>query len=231
MQLVRFDGEQPSWAVVDEDDGVVRHIAGELTAWSARIAGGEGVWALPRTGRVRPIAEPLSSLRPLLSRILQIPGAGPPGARQLAAVIGTSLTGRRNPFRSILGYVLLEDERGCPAVVTRDEFGDLAPGLSASPADLASLPERLQALDHADGLRSGDLVILGKADLNDHLAARLSATNLARQHRGAKHRTAWVATRPQAREIPRPVSPETGPNAEGPGRDPHLTRRTRRQSA
>jgi hypothetical protein len=198
VQLVRFDGEQPGWALVDEDQGVLRHVAGELTAWSPRITGGEGVWALPRTGRVRPVADPLLNLRPLLSRILQLPGSRPPAAPRLAAVVGTSLAGRRNPFRSIFGYVLLDGEQGCRVVVTRDEFGDQPPRLSVSCGDPASLVERLQALDGALGLRPADLVVLGEADLDDHLAVRLTAANLSGAHRRERTRPAWMAPRPEA---------------------------------
>jgi len=197
VQLVRFDGEQPGWALVDEDRGVLRHVAGELTAWAPRIAGGEGLCALPLTGRVRPAAEPLLSLRPLLNRILQLPGSSPPAAPRLAAVVGTSLAGRRNPFRSIFGYVLLDGEPGCRAVVTRDEFGDQPPGLLASSGDPASLVERLQALDGAFGLRPADVVVLGSADLDDPLAARLTAANLSSPLRHEKRRAAGMARRPE----------------------------------
>ncbi|HEX4709961.1 hypothetical protein [Phenylobacterium sp.] len=196
MQFVRFDEEQLGWALVDEDEGVLRHVAGEMTAWGPRIAGGEGVWALPLTGRVRPAAQPLLNLRPLLSRILQFPGARPPPAPRLAAVVGTSLAGRRNPFRSIFGYVLLDGEHGCRTVVTRDEFGDQPPGLSASSGYPASLVERLQALDRACGLRPADLVVLGKAEVDDHLHARLMAANLAASRRREKRRAARTAPRP-----------------------------------
>jgi hypothetical protein len=194
VQLVRFDGEQPGWALVDEDQGMLRHVAGELTAWAPRIAGGEGVWALPRTGRVRSSADPLLNLRPLLGRILQLPGARPPAAPRLAAVVGSSLTGRRNPFRSFLGYVLLDGEQGCMAVVTRDEFGDEPPDLSASAGDPASLVERLQALDDTHGLRPADVVVLGRADVEDHLAARLTAANLCIADRREHRRSLWAAT-------------------------------------
>ena len=196
MQLVRFGEEQRGWALVDEDQGVLRHVAGELTAWGPRIAGGEGVWALPRTGRVRSPSEPLSNLRPLLGRILQLPGARPPTAPRLAAVIGTSLAGRRNPFRSILGYVQLDGEQGCMALVTRDEFGDEPPDLSDPAGDPASLVERLQALDDAYRLRPADVVVLGRADVDDHLAARLTAANLCIADRREQRRSLPAAAAP-----------------------------------
>jgi hypothetical protein len=189
VQLVRFDGEQPGWALVDEDGGLLRHVAGELTAWAPRIAGGEGFCALPLTGRTRPAAEPLLSLRPLLNRILQLPGSSPPAAPRLAAVVGAPLAGRRNPFRSIFGYVLLDGEQGCRTVVTRDEFGDQPPGLSGDPASWAG---RLLALDGAFGLRPADVVVLGRADVDDHLTARLSAANLAASRRRETRRAAWM---------------------------------------
>ncbi|HEY2751587.1 hypothetical protein [Phenylobacterium sp.] len=203
MQLVGFDPEQSGWALVDEDQGVLRHVAGGLTAWGPRLAGGEGFWALPRTGRARRIPERLSSLRPLLGRILQLPGVKPPPAPRLAAVVGTTLAGRRNPFRSFLGYLLLDGEQSCRTLVTRDEFGDQPPSLSPGAGDCASLVERLQALDGAFGLRPADMVVLGAAQVDDDMAERLTAGNLfASQHRKSAA-DAWMEKRSDRFAAPR----------------------------
>jgi hypothetical protein len=203
VQLVGFDPEQTGWALVDEDQGLLRHVAGGLSAWGPRLAGGEGVWALPRTGRVRRTSERLSSLRPLLGRILQLPGAKPPPAPRLAGVVGTSLAGRRNPFRSFLGYLLLDGEQGCKTVVTRDEFGDRPPSLTPEAGDSGSLIERLQALDGAFGLRPADLVVLGAAQVDDDMAERLTAGNLSAFQQRRSAADAWMATRSDRLAAPR----------------------------
>ena len=77
MQLVRFDMDDANWALVDEARGELRYVAGGLTAGGLRIAGGEGAWALPQTGRVRPLGERGSDLRPLLRRFLDLPASTP----------------------------------------------------------------------------------------------------------------------------------------------------------
>jgi len=158
------------WALVE---GVLlKHVAGALSAWSPRIASGEGRTALPLTGRKAPIAsaEPLSPAN--FRRILTGPadGAWPLG---LAAVVGCSLVGRTNPFRSIVGYVGLAQVDGRMVfgryLVTREEFGDAPPRLGAHPMIHVTAREHLDTF--GEDLGTGDLLILGPVKLPSPLAA------------------------------------------------------------
>jgi hypothetical protein len=183
VQLVGFDVEDPNWALVDEVRGELRHVAGGLAAWGPRIAGGEGTWALPQTGRVRPVNGRRPDLRPLLRRVLDLPASRPVAGPRLAAIVGVSLTGRRNPFRSVVGYALLGDDEVCRCIVTRDEFQEADPPALpfADCGGPARWTERLEALDAVRGLRPGDAVVLGAPEVDAPMAARLSASNLGEE--------------------------------------------------
>ena len=179
MQIVRYPGEDPAWAVVD-DRGILRHIAGSLAAWAPRIAGGEGVSALPRTGRcmVADRAE-LSDLRPLLRRRFTLPSESGGAPSRLVAIVAASLAGRSNPFRSFLGYGLLDAIGDCRVLLTRDEFGDAPPQLACQ-ACHGRLEEQVRALDAEVSLATGDAIVLGAPVLASRLADRLAGANLDR---------------------------------------------------
>jgi hypothetical protein len=178
------------WALVDEAGADLRHVSGGLAAWAPRIAGGEGVGALPLNGRVTPPG-PLAALSAPgpLRRILPGPREASAG-RAIAAVIGVTLTGRRNPVRSLCGYVAAYHDpvgrltRLGTVMVTRGEFGDAAPllvtpdtaGDGEGAADFASY---LTWLDSQRDLRIGDVVMLGAAALSARQWMRLEGGDLA----------------------------------------------------
>jgi hypothetical protein len=178
------------WALVDEAGAGLRHLSGGLSAWAPRIAGGEGVGALPLNGRVTPLG-PLAALDAPgpLRRILPGPRKASEG-RTIAAVIGVTLAGRRNPVRSLGGYVAAYHDpvgrltRLGTVMVTRDEFGDAAPLLATldtvgdgeGAADFASY---LTWLDGQRDLRIGDVVMLGAATLSARQWIRLEGGDLA----------------------------------------------------
>lgn len=162
------------WAYVDETRQVLERVAATLSAWSPRIANGEGRAALPLTGRLAPMAdaEPLEA--PLFRRVLPAP-ADAGWAEGIAAVVGCSLVGRANPFRSIMGYVgVAKGGSGISLgryLVTRDEFGDAPPRLTGNPL------VKITAREHLDSFQGdlvpGDLLMLGPADLPEPLVDRL----------------------------------------------------------
>lgn len=162
------------WAWVDEACSGLKHVAGGLSAWAPRIASGEGRNALPLTGRAASLgsADPLDLA--IFRRVLPGPLTGA-WSLGLAAVVGCSLVGRTNPFRSVVGYVGIVRSAGQMTLghflVTRDEFGDQPPPLSRS------FPNRVTAREHLESfggeLYTGDLLVLGPVDLPGELAARL----------------------------------------------------------
>ena len=174
MRLVHArDG---SWALLDERHGVARQIAGRLTAWAPRLAGGEGMWALPLTGRSEP-DERRTALDPTaFGRMAVIHQIGKVRSG-VAAVIGASLVGRRNSFRSVCGYVGVRSRGGSwclgPALVTRDEIGDEPPALVDAESFASSPANYLLQVDRERALASGDLVLLGELDPTSNFSQRL----------------------------------------------------------
>lgn len=170
MRLVQVeDGD--AWALIDEGAAMLRMVSGGVTAWGARIAGGEGVWALPINGRLatgmRDAIEPERFRRVLGVERLS-------GGAVLAGVLGAPIEGRRSPVHSLCGYILVEaDLRLGPVLVTRGEFPDTPATLHDGV--LISTPDLLRQLDAREGLRAGDVVILGEPLLTAHQRARLSA--------------------------------------------------------
>lgn len=182
MRLARFSVDEFDWALIDEREGFLRHVAGGLNAWGPRIAGGEGSAALPLTGRQLPAAEASSDLRPLLLRVLDLPPSEGHSGMRIAAVVGAPLEGRRNPFRSVIGYILLDEQHRSRVLVTRDEFGAEPPRIADSAEDSADAPagERMWELDAAWGLKPGDVVVLGTPVLDARMAARLVGADAQR---------------------------------------------------
>jgi hypothetical protein len=176
MRLTHLAPE--GWSLLDEEQQVLRHVAGRLTAWAPRLAGGEGVWALPLTGRIYDRgALARHDLRAGLGRLFSLSAAaGASPELELAAVVGNSLEGRRNPFRSICGYTAaqrLSDRRRLgPVLITRDEVGDTLPA-SLADAEAQSVAERLLRLHHDTTLRTGDVVLLGPLGPAEPLRTRL----------------------------------------------------------
>ena len=166
MQLVRFPALSDQWAVVD-DNGVLRHVAGELSAWGPRLCGGEGIAALPRTGRTFSGKPGKSFPHKSIFFLSQSGGA------RIAAMVGVALSGRPNPFRSIVGYTLFGEDGPGEVLVTRDEFGDEPPALEEG-LDAPALKLALQLLDQNYTLRPGDLVVLGRPLLEPAMRKRLA---------------------------------------------------------
>jgi hypothetical protein len=193
MKIARFNvATVAAWGLVDETGDEILQIAASLPSWSPRIAGGEGIEALPRTGRRHALAA-VELLAPVSDgarvygeagweaarlRVSQIPP--PPGALALGvAVVGASLTGRRNPLRSVFGYgaawgeILADGDRVvhiAPWLETRGIYGDERPDLGAQWQSSfgrmggAGLPardlvDRLRRIEAEASLRAGDLVI------------------------------------------------------------------------
>lgn len=176
------------WALVDEAGAGLRHVSGGLAAWAPRIAGGEGVGALPLNGRVSPLGSlaALGAPEPL-RKIFPGPWNGSAG-RTIAAVVGVTLAGRRNPVRSLCGYVAAYRDRTGrvtrlgTAMVTRGEFGDAAPLATpdlasddGGPVDFASY---LTWLNDQRELRIGDVVVLDGAALSTQQWMRLEGDDL-----------------------------------------------------
>lgn len=173
MRLVHVEPED-AWALVDERVGLLRLVSGGVTAWGGRIAGGEGVWALPINGRLA--SRPQDSIG--CQRFRRILGGDDAGeGEMLATVLGAPLEGRRDPLRSVCGYMLAAgpppDDRLGPVLMTPDEFQD-APAILRDGVQV-SAPECLRRMDATYGLKSGDVVILGTPLLTDHQHAKLSS--------------------------------------------------------
>lgn len=162
------------WAWVDEARGGLKHVAGGLSAWAPRIASGEGRNALPLTGREALLgsADPLHPS--IFRRVLPGPAADA-WSLGLAAVVGCSLVGRTNPFRSVVGYVGIERAANRMTfgrfLVTRDEFGDQPPLLRPGFSIHVTAREHLESF--GGELYTGDLLVLGPVDLPGVLAVRL----------------------------------------------------------
>ncbi len=144
-------------------------VAGGLDAWAPRIANGEGARALPLTGQWAD-SEPPRHIDPakMFRRLIWSPDLCLGEDVGIAAVVGAPLEGRRNPFRSVLGYVgvsrVSRDRPAAwgPILLTREEVGDDPPTLLSSnaskPIDAIA---RLRAADEAHLLATGDVVVLG----------------------------------------------------------------------
>jgi hypothetical protein len=151
-----------TWALVDEAEGRLRGVAGGFFAWAPRLAAGEGVRALPLNGKRYPITQPdFCGIRPGLRRVFE---AGPAAGRDVAvaAVVGTSLVGRRDPLQSVAGFASatfrdgewrLGDVLVTPEGSTERSLCDVSP-------ELATL-KWIEALDHEQHLGIGDAIILG----------------------------------------------------------------------
>jgi hypothetical protein len=168
-------GGQTDWALLDgEGEGMLRHLAGGLAIWAPRVAYGEGRGALPINGRTeawRPTEA--FCLGRHFRRVL--PGSTTEAADGLAAVVGAPPMGRSNPLRCVVGYVAVTPrwDGGPPALgpvlVTADVFGAKGPTLVEAP----SVDQQLWTQDAGHGLRTGDVVILGRASLSNGLWAAL----------------------------------------------------------
>ena len=173
MQLVQAtdDGQ---WGLLGRHPTAAALVAGGLGVWAARIANGEGPWALPLTGQwvqSRPLRA--FDMDRMFRRLIWSPDACLDRGVGIAAVVGVSLEGRRNPFRSVLGYVGVSlpsaDQPAVwgPILVTREDVGDdppmLLPTGASKPDDAIT---RLRAANEAHGLATGDVVVLGAAHLS-----------------------------------------------------------------
>ena len=195
MRLVQATADG-RWGLLDQRPEAAAVIAGALPAWAPRIAAGEGRWALPLIGRWEP-AETIRDFDVALMfrRVLFLDSLQPGRACGLAAVVGTSLAGRTNPFRSVVGYLAVspgpdgKSQRFGQVLITRDEFGDRPPSLvnALNLVELDPMSE-LWAMDRRHGLRSGDVVVLGAAALDAAITRRFSQA------------PAWEAREPLARK-------------------------------
>ncbi len=165
------------WALVDESTGTLRHLAGGLNAWAPRLTCGEGEHVLPCTGRVGAQPADPCVAGQVFERVFHLEDAAEAPDWSLAAVVGATLMGRQNPVRSILGYIAVRRNAGKleagPCIVTREDFGDLPTigcGLHGTPLDVA---ERMVDADRRAGLRTGDLVVFGKARISTRQTSRL----------------------------------------------------------
>lgn len=168
MRLVRFrSGCEVAWGLFADDGETILHVAGGFHAWSPRIAGGEGLHALPLTGRRRLQAE-VELLAPVETgatiydggAAASVAGATAPGLRMAGAplglaLVGAPLVGRRNPLKSLFGHALAwrsgDQLAISPVVAVR--------ALPGTPAVEQGLANDLTRLDAAHGLRSGDMVV------------------------------------------------------------------------
>jgi len=172
MRLVQAT-EDGRWGLLGRHPTTAALVAGGFGAWAPRIANGEGQWALPLTGQW---AQP-GPLRPfdpdrMFRRIFWSSDVCLGRGGGIAAVVGASLEGRRNPFRSVLGYIGVArgsgDRRAIwgPVLVTREEVGDDPPMLLQVDASRPIDPiARLWSANEAHGLTTGDVVVLGAAHL------------------------------------------------------------------
>lgn len=173
MRLVQAN-DDAQWGLLGKHPGAAALVAGGLSVWAPRITNGEGQWALPLTGQLahsRPLRD--FDFSKMFRRLIWSPEVSLGGDGGIAAVVGASLEGRRNPFRSVLGYVgVSRASPDGPAVwgpilVTREELGDDPPILltpeTSKPIDAMA---RLQAANEAHGLATGDVVVLGAARLS-----------------------------------------------------------------
>ena len=130
--------------------------------------------ALPINGRVeprRPTA--LFSLGRHFRRVF--PGPASDAVDGLAAVVGAAPMGRAHPLRCVVGYIAVTPrwDGGSPALgpvlVTADAFGPGGPAL----VDAVSVDQQLLLQEAGHGLRTGDVVLLGRALLSPALWAAL----------------------------------------------------------
>lgn len=162
-----FPGDDTDWALIEPEHGLMRHLAGALPVWAPRIAFGEGRAALPLNGRVEPwrVTPPLLPGRHI-GRLFEGPYTD--GPHLLAALMGAPPLGRPNAHRCIVGYLaaMACGEPGLttlgPVLMTADEFGPEGPDLDARRMTIRA---RIEALDVDQGLRTGDVVVLGSAAL------------------------------------------------------------------
>lgn len=182
-----FPGGATDWALVEPDQGIMRHLAGGLAIWAPRIAYGEGRGVLPLNGRV----EPWRATAPLCPgrhyrRVF--PAAGMEAGRRLAALVGAAPMGCSNPLRCIVGYVAVTSKgAGAPPVLgpilmTAKAFGAGGPVLARG---IETIADQLASWDRSHGLRTGDAVILGPATLSPDLWAALCNTGAAGPRRAA----------------------------------------------
>lgn len=169
MRFVRFRASgESAWGLLAGEGETILHIAGAFRAWSPRIAGGEGVHALPCTGRRYAQAE-VELLAPAddgamiydgdagLPAVARLSAAGPrpTGAPLGVALVGAPLVGRSSPLRSLFGHTLAwrsGDSLAISPIVT-------ARALPSDRAPLEALAEGLASLETRHPLRPGDLVL------------------------------------------------------------------------
>lgn len=183
MRLV-YPGGQSDWALVDQDAGVLRHLAGGLSIWSPRVAFGEGRLSLPINGRTEPLRQTSDlSVGRHFRRVFGEPLQE--GDDLLAAIMGSAPQGLHRPARCIVGYVAVARrwDQGPPVLgpvlMTVDEFGRQFPDLVGRDRSVAEVVGTHQAVC---GLRTGDVVLLGRAALTSEVWAALRS---ASAHLGA----------------------------------------------
>ncbi|HEX5264990.1 MAG TPA: hypothetical protein VFW13_15775 [Phenylobacterium sp.] len=167
-------GAPCEWALLDAEARVIRHLAGPLSAWAPRIAFGEGCTALPLNGRREVWRETEGfKLGRHFRRLFSAPCDSPSGL--LAAVMGAAPMGASSPLRCVVGYVEAQgaEDRALrlgPVLLSADEFGPSGPRLSPNSPPIA---DQLTVLEQLHGLRTGDVVVLGPAELSASMWAAL----------------------------------------------------------
>jgi hypothetical protein len=177
-------GAACDWALLDPEAGTIRHLSGPLSAWAPRITFGEAWNALPLNGRREAWRETEGfELGRHFRRMFPAPhgvgGPGLDGSGLIAAVMGAPPMGAANPLRCVLGYVeAWADEADAvafgPVLLSADEFGRPGPAL---PPTGPSIAAQIIGLDQQHGLRTGDVAVLGPADLPASIWAVLRNTD------------------------------------------------------
>jgi len=199
MRLCRIsEGDHLSWGRSDPLNNTAQQLYGSLSAWAPLIACG-GNRGLPLNGRIlaadrHPLLPPVEAASQLYIRddsdlvdggfyaadlsedVLEddLAGGGP---RRVALIVGTSLVGRSNPLRSLLGFSWAQCQSGVAGaaprpsvrlsrwITTRDEMPSQ---LFAGPAALSPrqqpIANVLTRCDAEHKLKIGDGVILTAAD-------------------------------------------------------------------